>query len=76
MTPRSGPCKASLGINEVLCRILVQRGITTFDRAKNYFRPNLADLHDPWLMKDMDKACRQDPAGQGARGEDTDLWGL
>jgi single-stranded-DNA-specific exonuclease len=53
---RTGAMQASLGINEVLCRILVQRGITTFDQAKSYFRPRLADLHDPWLMKDMDKA--------------------
>jgi single-stranded-DNA-specific exonuclease len=48
--------QASLGINEVLCRILVQRGIRTFDQARSFFRPSLADLHDPWLMKDMDKA--------------------
>jgi single-stranded-DNA-specific exonuclease len=48
--------QASLGISEVLCRILVQRGIRTFDQARSFFRPRLADLHDPWLMKDMDKA--------------------
>lgn len=48
--------QASLKINEVLCRILVQRGLTTFDEAKYFFRPSLADLHDPWLMKDMEKA--------------------
>lgn len=48
--------QASLGISEVLCRILVQRGIRTFDQARNFFRPRLDDLHDPWLMKDMGKA--------------------
>jgi len=48
--------QATLHINEILCRILVQRGITTFDAAKAFFRPNLSDLHDPWLMKDMEKA--------------------
>jgi single-stranded-DNA-specific exonuclease len=48
--------QASLGINAVLCRILVQRGIRSFDQARSYFRPQLTDLHDPWLMKDMDKA--------------------
>ncbi len=48
--------QASLGINEILCQILVQRGITTFDQAKDFFRPRLADLHDPWQMKDMEKA--------------------
>jgi single-stranded-DNA-specific exonuclease len=46
----------SLGINRTLCRILVQRGIDDFDKAKQYFRPQITDLHDPWLMKDMDKA--------------------
>lgn len=48
--------KAALNINEVLCKILVQRGFDTYDKAKDYFRPQLSHLHDPWLMKDMDKA--------------------
>ena len=46
----------SLTISKVLCKILVQRGIDTFNKAKNYFRPQLSHLHDPFLMKDMDKA--------------------
>ncbi|MEI9934790.1 MAG: single-stranded-DNA-specific exonuclease RecJ [Ferruginibacter sp.] len=46
----------SLKINPTLCKILVQRGIDTFEKAKHYFRPELTDLHDPYLMKDMDKA--------------------
>jgi single-stranded-DNA-specific exonuclease len=46
----------SLKINPVICRILVQRGIETFDEAKDFFRPQLSGLHSPWLMKDMDKA--------------------
>ncbi|HVY76139.1 MAG TPA: single-stranded-DNA-specific exonuclease RecJ [Puia sp.] len=46
----------SLRIHEALCRILCGRGIDTFDKAKDYFRPQLSQLHDPWLMKDMDKA--------------------
>jgi len=45
-----------LGINKVLANLLTQRGITTFDEAKSFFRPDLAHLHDPFLMKDMDKA--------------------
>lgn len=45
-----------LKINEVICKILVQRGIDIFDKAKEFFRPQLSMLHDPWLMKDMDKA--------------------
>jgi single-stranded-DNA-specific exonuclease len=53
---RVNSLQASLGINEILCRILVQRGIDTFDQARNFFRPELKDLHDPWLMKDMGKA--------------------
>src|ERR1700693_470213 len=49
----------SLKIHPVICKILVQRGIETFDQAKNFYRPNLTDLHDPWLMKDMDKAVNR-----------------
>ena len=43
-------------IDENLVQLLVQRGITTFDEAKDFFRPSLDKLHDPFLMKDMDKA--------------------
>jgi single-stranded-DNA-specific exonuclease len=46
----------SLKIHPAICKILVQRNIETFDQAKNFYRPQLTDLHDPWLMKDMDKA--------------------
>jgi single-stranded-DNA-specific exonuclease len=46
----------SLKIHPVLCHILVQRGIDTYEVAKDFFRPQLESLHDPWLMKDMDKA--------------------
>ena len=45
-----------MGISPVLAQLLVQRGIHTFDEAKRFFRPQLTDLHDPFLMKDMDKA--------------------
>jgi single-stranded-DNA-specific exonuclease len=45
--------QAGLRINEVLCQLLVQRGIRTFHQAKDFFRPQLSALHDPWLMKDM-----------------------
>lgn len=45
-----------LNINTALCKILVQRDIDTFEKAKDYFRPQLSHLHNPWLMKDMDKA--------------------
>src|SRR5258708_2002072 len=46
----------SLKIHPAICKILVQRNIASFDVAKNFYRPQLTDLHDPWLMKDMDKA--------------------
>ncbi|MEO5641972.1 MAG: single-stranded-DNA-specific exonuclease RecJ [Bacteroidia bacterium] len=42
--------------NEVVATLLLQRGISTYDEAKKFFRPSLDDLHDPFLMKDMDKA--------------------
>ncbi|HIP48563.1 MAG TPA: single-stranded-DNA-specific exonuclease RecJ [Lutibacter sp.] len=45
-----------LGVTTVIAKILVQRGIETFEEAKNFFRPNLDNLHDPFLMKDMKKA--------------------
>lgn len=46
----------ALGIHPVLCKLLVDRGIRTYDEAKLFFRPSLEHLHDPFLMKDMDKA--------------------
>ncbi|RBW59798.1 single-stranded-DNA-specific exonuclease RecJ [Tenacibaculum sp. E3R01] len=45
-----------LGIDKVLSELLVQRGVTTFDEAKCFFRPSLNNLHNPYLMKDMDLA--------------------
>lgn len=47
---------AALKIEPLLSKLLVQRGITTFDAARQFFRPSLAALHDPFLMKDMHKA--------------------
>ncbi len=46
----------TLKVSSALCKILVQRGIKNYNDAKDFFRPQLADLHSPWLMKDMDKA--------------------
>ncbi|GHT31993.1 single-stranded-DNA-specific exonuclease RecJ [Bacteroidia bacterium] len=45
-----------LGINPVLAQLLLQRGVATFEEAKRFFRPQLDDLHDPFLMNDMQKA--------------------
>ncbi len=46
----------ALGIHPALATLLVQRGINSYDEAKAFFRPKLEDLHDPFLMQDMDKA--------------------
>lgn len=46
----------ALGVDLPIARLLVQRGIENLDQAKDFFRPQLRDLHDPFLMKDMDKA--------------------
>ena len=46
----------ALNIDEHLAALLVQREITTYDEAKVFFRPALSQLHDPFLMKDMDRA--------------------
>jgi single-stranded-DNA-specific exonuclease len=48
--------RAELNINPHLATLLIQRNIETYDKAKHFFRPELAHLHDPFLMKDMDKA--------------------
>ncbi len=49
----------SLQIHPVICRLLVQRGITTFEEARDFFRPSLQHLHDPFLMKGMEKAVER-----------------
>ncbi len=46
----------AININSYLSAILLQRGITDFESAKKFFRPSLAELHDPFLMKGMEKA--------------------
>lgn len=48
-----------LKISNTLCNILIQRGITNYEVAKDYFRPQLSQLHNPYLMKDMDKAVER-----------------
>jgi single-stranded-DNA-specific exonuclease len=58
---KADPSKAaalfqSLKIHPALCKILIQRGLDTYDYTKDFFRPQLSQLHSPWLMKDMDKA--------------------
>lgn len=48
--------QSALQVDEIIATLLVQRGVETFEQAKIFFRPTLADLHNPYLMKDMDKA--------------------
>ena len=50
---------SELGIDHVLANLLVQRNITTSEQAREFFRPELSKLHDPFLMKDMDKAVER-----------------
>ncbi len=47
---------SQLNVDELVAALLIQRGIATFDEARTFFRPSLDDLHNPYLMKDMDKA--------------------
>jgi single-stranded-DNA-specific exonuclease len=50
----------ALRVNRTICRLLVQRGINTFEESKKFFRPQLEEhLYDPFLMKDMDKAVER-----------------
>ena len=50
---------AALNVEEFVATLLVQRGIETFEQARQFFRPTLDDLHNPYLMKDMDKAVER-----------------
>jgi single-stranded-DNA-specific exonuclease len=49
----------ALQVNEIIATLLLQRGIETYEEARLFFRPSLDDLHDPYLMKDMDKAVNR-----------------
>lgn len=50
-----------------IAELLVQRGITSVDDAEHFFNPSLSDLHDPFLMKDMDKAVDRLNMAMGAK---------
>jgi single-stranded-DNA-specific exonuclease len=49
----------AINVNEYLCAVLLQRGIQDFETARTFFRPTLEQLHDPFLMTDMDKAVER-----------------
>lgn len=48
-----------LNINPLLSKILLQRGINSFENAKQFFRPNFSDIHNPFLMLNMSKAIER-----------------
>jgi single-stranded-DNA-specific exonuclease len=48
--------KKALQVDDIVATLLLQRGIDSYEEAKKFFRPSFEDLHDPFLMKDMDKA--------------------
>ena len=61
LKPKPDPNKTAslateLGVDKPIAELLLQRGIEDFEAAKTFFRPSWSDLHDPFLMKDMDKA--------------------
>lgn len=49
----------ALKVDDLVAQLLLQRGITTYEAAKNFFRPELTHLHDPFLMKDMNIAIER-----------------
>lgn len=57
----------ALSISPAICTLLVQRGIKTEEQVKKFFRPRLEDLHDPFLLKDMDKAVARLNRAMGAK---------
>ena len=50
---------SELNVDMIISQMLVNKGIETFDQAKNFFRPNTSQLHDPFLMKDMENAVER-----------------
>ncbi len=57
--PKDNPTTKDLSCYTIVANLLVQRGIDTFDKAKDFFRPDLNKLHDPFLMKDMEHAIER-----------------
>ena len=71
LTEKEELCKNELSqklrISPALCTLLVQRGITTVEEANNFFLPKLKEIHDPFLLNDMDKAVERLNAALGNR---------
>ena len=57
----------TLGLNPCICELLVLRGVTNETDAKKFFRPQLSDLHDPFLLNDMDKAVNRLNRAMGSK---------
>jgi single-stranded-DNA-specific exonuclease len=51
--------QTEIKVSNLIAELLISRGIETFEDARLFFRPSLSDLHDPYLMKDMDKAVER-----------------
>ena len=49
--------RKEINVSEIVARLLIQRGVSTYEEAKQFFRPAFSDLHDPFLMKDMERAA-------------------
>ena len=54
--PKLDEIGKALNVSKIVAHLLVIRGITTFEEAKLFFRPKISHLHDPFLLKDMQKA--------------------
>ena len=61
-----------LSVDNLIAKLLLQRKIESYDEAKHFFRPSLDDLHDPFLMKDMDLAI--DRIEKAFKNEESNSW--
>ena len=56
---KTNKLQQELGVNHIIAELLINREIETFDQAREFFRPSIEHLHDPFLMKDMDRAINR-----------------
>jgi single-stranded-DNA-specific exonuclease len=66
----------ALKVREDIAQMLVTRGITDYESARDFFRPSLENLHDPFLMKDMDKAVNRLERALGRWRKSVGVWRL
>ena len=64
---QAGDVATACGGNDVIAELLVRRGVTTPAEAESFFTPSISDLHDPFLMPDMDRAVNRLNAAMGAK---------